>query len=411
MKNVFSITMILLLTLSGCENEHYPLIPGEVRKTIESAGRNNIEFMEAVVEFRHPDDSLKLRSLFYLIGGMRGEGYKTFLLQDTAGMLIDYNIRHASSYDSLIALKDSLQKVYGKLHFERHYFGRDVYKITSLFLLSHVNRRYRDWRDNNWQLNYSFDIFAEKILPYRQHFGPHEDWDSIVQDTLLAGFKVTTNDPLVAAERIYSELNTFLLWDARYTENPTDPGWQEMKHNRKGRTEDMAALLTASFRSHNIAAAIDFCPLPIESRQQPTYWVKAFAPDGRKKKFIPYEQQFDTSLRVPKVFRRKYHTYSKPLPEKVPFLNLKYHHLRDGKYRDVTSEYNHTVSLQIPRDSIPSRHDFSRVFLNVKHNNQWIPVAWKYYMDKLVFFKITPGYEYALIDENDQVLYQAFLTE
>ncbi|MGM0566321.1 MAG: hypothetical protein ACQESX_06160 [Bacteroidota bacterium] len=411
MKNVFSAAVIFFLALSGCEHEHYPLIPGQVRETIESAGRNNIEFMEAVVEFRHPDDSLKLKSLFYLVGGMRGEGYKTFLLQDTSRKLIDYNIRHASSYDSLVALKDSLRNVYGKLHFERHYFGRDVYKITSPFLISHVNRRYRDWQDNKWLQPYSFGMFTEKILPYRQHFGPHENWDSIVRDTLLPGFQVSTDDPLLAADRIYAELKNFLSWDARYTENPTDPGWQEMKSDRKGRTEDMAALLVAAFRSYSIAAAIDFCPLPLESREQPTYWVQAFSPDGRRKHFIPFKKQLDTSGRFPKIFRRTYHTYNNPLPEKTPFLNLKYHHLRDGKYRDVTHEYNETVSLQIPRDSIPGRHDFSRVFLHVEYNNQWIPVAWKYYMDKMLFFKITPGFRYALFDEKEQILYQTLVEE
>ncbi len=411
MKNVFSVVVIFFLVFSGCEDKNYPLIPGEVRETIESAGRNSIEFMEAVVEFRHPEDSLQLESLFYLIAGMRGEGYKTFLLQDSIGNLIDYNIRHTSSYDSLIALKDSLAKVYGQLHFERHYFGRDVYITTSPFLISHVNRRYHDWRDNKWYHQYSFEMFTEKILPYRQHCGPHDNWDSIVQDTLLRDFHLDTHDPFEAAGRIYAELDGFLTWDARYTENPTDPGWPEMKHDRKGRTEDMAALLVAAFRSHNIAATIDFCPLPLESRKQPTYWVQAFAPDGSKRQFVPYNQQLDTSARFPKVFRRTYHTYNEPLPENVPFLNLKYHHLRDGKYRDVTHEYNKTVSLQIPRERLPNRHDFSRVFLHVEHDNQWIPVAWKYFIDNMLFHKITPGYNYALFDEKDRMLYQTFVEE
>lgn len=411
MKNIFLAVIFLFLAHLGCEQVHYPLIPDEVGKTIDAAGENNIEFMEAIVKYRQPADSLKLRSLFYLIAGMRGQGYKTFLLQDKSGNLLDYNIRRTSSYDSLMALKNMFRETHDGLYFAQHYFGKDIYIIASSFLISHVQRRFHTWQQNKWSVDYPFEMFTEKILPHRQHEGPYEDWDKIVHDTLLHNFQVKHHDPILVAEQISEKLDGFLVWDARYTENPTDPGWQELKQDRKGRTEDMAALLVAALRAYSIAATIDFCPLPVESLNKPTYWVQVFAPDGRKRQFVPFKDTLSEPMKYPKVFRRTYQTYNEPLPENSSFLDLKYHHLRDGKYRDVTHEYNRTVSLRIPDEELTPRHDFSKVFLHVQYCNQWVPVAWKFFSDNLVFHKITPGYEYALFDEHDQILYKTFLTE
>jgi|GEM_PF-1653855 hypothetical protein len=406
MKYVITLLIVLLFFFSGCKRDSYPLVPASVRKTIDLSGRNNIEFLKAIVSYREPADSLQLRSLFYLLSGLPQHGYRTYLLHDSSGRLIDYNIRELPSYDSLKAYKQVLGGKYGAVEFRRHHLGKDVYKVESSFLRDHIQARYQAWQNNPWAAHYTFKDFTTFILPYRHHHGPLDDWHTIITDTVLPKPGVNTSDPLVAADSIISTVKSYLHWDARYIENPTDQGWGEMKRHRQGRTEDMAAMWVAALSSYGVAASVDYLPAPQEYAHETTYWVAARDHQGNRKLYYPFGDTLQRPSRFPKVFRRTFQTYNEALPDRGEFLQLKYHHLEDGKYRDVTDEYAETVTVTIQKEQFQPQPTFSRVFLNVKHRDEWIPVAWKYYLDRLIFTKIVAGYSYALTDRQGNILYQ-----
>lgn len=406
MKYIVALLMMTLIPFSGCRQDTYPLIPGSVRNTIDLSGRNNIEFMRAIVGYRSPEDSLQLKSLYYLLSGLPQHGYRTYLLQDSTGELLDYNIREAPSYDSLLKQKSVLKALHGPLHFKRYYFGKDVYKIDASYLVDHIDRRYRSWQHNRWSANYSFDDFLEYILPHRTASGPLDDWHTVFADTLLQSVNIQSDNPSAVADTIIGCLGGYLDWDARYIENPTDQGWQEMKSHRQGRSEDMAAFVAAALRTFGIAASVDYLPLAQESAHQVTYWVAIHGHQGAKSMYYPFSDTLEIPRRFPKVFRRKYQSYNKPLPPEDAFLGLQYHHMEDGKYRDVTNEYMETTTVEISKNLFEPQHDFSRVFLNVSYGGNWIPVAWKYYLNRLVFTNIVPGFSYALTDKHGNILYQ-----
>lgn len=407
MKIRWVILIIAFLAVESCDNKQYPYVPENVRNTLDSSGRNYIEFLEAIVDYRKPEDSLKLESLYYLIAHMPSHGYRTYLLQDEDGMLIDFNIRDHQNFERTVEILDSIELKHGNLHFIRHYFGKDVYVVDSDFLEQLVDSGFHTWRTNPWSSGYSFEVFKKKILPKRLNSGPLDDWMTIVKDTLLPGFSPEGEDPFVVADQIYNRLKGFLLWDERYTQNPTDQGWAEMNKHRRGRSEDAAVLLTAALRTFGIAADIDFIPQALESNEYATYWVVVWDAQGNKKFYYPFSDSLEKPTGFPKVFRRTYHSYHPKLyPDSVVRM-LHFHHLEQGDYRDVTDQYVRTTDLTISKDSINNVSDFERIFLSLKVGRTLTPVDWKYFhSDKLRFLKTNPSVTYVLTDEDGQTLYE-----
>lgn len=289
MKIRWVILIIAFLAVESCDNKQYPYVPENVRNTFDRSGRNYIEFLEAIVNYRNREDSLKLESLYYLIAHIPSHGYRTYLLQDENGMLIDFNIRDHKNFDRTVEIFDSIKLKQEDLHFVRHYFGKDVYVVESNFLEQLVDSGFHTWKTKPWSSGYSFEVFKKKILPKRLNSGPLDDWMTIVKDTLLPDFEPQDDDPFLVADQVYNRLKGFLTWDERYTQNPTDQRWAEMNKHHSGRSEDAAVLLTAALRSYGIAAAIDFIPLKLESSEYATYWVVVWDALGNKRFYYPFE--------------------------------------------------------------------------------------------------------------------------
>lgn len=407
MKNL-CIWLFFLFFIASCTKAPYPIVPEEVSATINKSGKNYVELLEAIVEYRKPEDSLKLKSLYYLLAHYPSHGYRTYLLHDTNGELIDYNIRDAKSYYELLQYRDSLARQHGELAFKRHYFGKDIYKLAAEQLVDHVDRSYSIWKNSPWDSAYAFETFLHYILPMRLNSGPNDDWISIIRDTLLTDFRYSEKNVFKVADSIINAVKPFMKWDARYTQNPTDQGWVTMKNDNAGRCEDMAVLMVAALRAHGIASAIDFIPLPLEPVDEISYWVTVWDPQGNKKRYFP----FDDTLKLPtvftKVFRRRFHSYNQHLPEDAAYESLDFQHLEQANYRDVTKEYHQVKMLELPAEYVSGKvQDFAKVFLYLPHQEKWIPVDWKYFhTDILTFSNYLPGIPFLLKTKQGYLVYE-----
>lgn len=406
MKNFFLIITAMLM-FSACKKESYPILPDYVSDAIHMSGRNYIEMMDAVVTYSDSKDSLKLQSLFYLIGHLPDHGYRTYLLQDSLGVLIDYNIKNYKTYDFLLESKDTIISKHGPLHFFRHYYGMDLFKMKSDLLIDQVERSFSVWDRGFQGARYSFEMYQENILPSRLNCGPLDRWKTIVADTLLPNYSHT--DVFMAANEIVDTVCQIVKYDPRFVENPTDQGWSEIRQFGYGRTEDMATVSCAALRTYGIAAAIDFIPVPQEIPYTASYWLSVWNPQGERQTIYPSSEHLHNPTTYPKVFRRTYFTYHDILPKDSIYLNLRYHHLENGKFKDVTDEYLNTTTLSIPKEEVTAVSPFSRVFLSVWYQNQWIPVDWRYFNDDLYFRKVAKGFHYALTDREGAILYQVSL--
>ncbi|MEA3504035.1 MAG: hypothetical protein U9R32_02410, partial [Bacteroidota bacterium] len=134
--------VFLLISLFSCNRDSYPFIGKEVRETIVLSGINNVELMKAIVKYTNRKDSLKLEMCFYLIKEMKNHSHKTYLLRDSLGQLVDYNISEFNSINEVIEHKNSVINKSGEVRFYRHYNGEDVYKITGVYIVNQVERAF-----------------------------------------------------------------------------------------------------------------------------------------------------------------------------------------------------------------------------------------------------------------------------
>lgn len=405
----FVYIIILILLTGSCRRGIYPLVPEDVRNTIDASGKNYIEFIEAITAFRAPRDSLKLHSLYYLIGNMKGQGLKTHLLQDSTGILVDYNIREHDSYNKLIAFKDSIDSRRGPLHFIKHYYGSDSYAISAGDLINHVNLTFGAWQNKSWSSAYPFDVFCSKVLPYRMN---DAHLDSLRQNLKIlskADFTLKTNDVFQMAGQVVKKVERDVTFDKRYVEHPTDRMLQWGKNNQRGRTEDAAVLAVSMLRRLGIACAIDFVPYPKESGKRVDYWIAVWDTKGETKRYFPFADSLEVISQPVKVFRRTFNTYNHPLPNDSVFRLLKYQHLKSGKYKDVTSEYRQTVSWRVEPEELGVFDKFNPVILFAETPEGWMAIDWRYFTKTHLFRELSPNRKYALKTSEGKVLLEKYL--
>jgi hypothetical protein len=398
--------VVLVFLFSACQEETYPLVPEKVRQVIFFSDVNYIEFVEAINQFRKPEDSLKLQALYFLIGNMPNNGYRTYLLQDAFGRYVDYNIDDFSGYESIVVFRDSLEKAVGPLKFVRHYKAADQYLVRAEEMVQHVNHSFLVWNQTYPEGKYDFDSFCKWILPPRVNQTKWYAWDSILSSChVMKNMSLQHQNIFEDANYLINQFRDSFDYNPLYVENPTDLEWERLRKTKQGRLEDVLSLMVMALRYQGIAATLDFIPVPLESIDTAFWWIVVKAPSGSQQIFHPYASQLKIPTHFPKVFRRDYRSYNDPLPDKKAYKSLKYHHLADGKYKDVTSEYVNTFTWRVAKSNVARVHDFERVFLHVRYNHQWIPVDFSFYQDSLAFFQVAEGYPYALLDSAGNMLY------
>jgi len=401
--------VLLAFIFPSCRKEIHPLVPESVRKTIDESGTNRIEFIKSIARYQDLNDTVKLNALYYLIENMRGHGYKTYLLQDSKGKLVDYNIREYDSYKALIKAKDSVSNRRGSLKFIRHYFGPDKFYVTAQELNQQVNHSYQQWKTNPWSKNYSFDMFCEKILPYRSNDAVLDSIFRINNEIRSDKKTFQDRDVFKIAGQVLDSVESRMSFDKRFLEHPTDRMPAYIKTNQKGRTEDAAALMVNMLRNSGIACAIDYVPYPGERGDAVTYWVVVWDAEGNRQSFYPFKDSLRVISHPVKVFRRTYHTYNRPLPDDSLYRFLKYHQLKDGKYKDVTEEYIPTTSWHVSLNELGGVDKLQPVFLVVQTNSGWLPIDWRYFTKSHLFRELAPGKRYALMDHEGNVLTEKML--
>ncbi|MCF8231396.1 MAG: hypothetical protein K9J27_04335 [Bacteroidales bacterium] len=412
-KRVLLYSFLLAIILISCRKGIYPTIPEGVRFSMDKSGINRIEFVEAITKYKDPKDSLRLQALYSLIDNMKGHGYRTYLLQDTTGAYIDYNIREYDNYHELKKSKDSIEESRGPLHFIRNYYGPDLYKITSRDMVMQVENSFFAWQHYSWSENYSFDTFCRNILPYRSNSAMFFDTTGMRAARLPVKKKdITSEDVFTVAKKIMDILESQVVFDKRFVEHPTDQLLTNTPKKMRGRTEDAAALFVNTLRSLGIAAAIDFVPYPRETGEYIDYWVVVWNAEGKKRTYHPFSGSLKIHPDPVKVFRRSYETYNTPLPDDSLFRLMKYHHLKTGMHKDVTDEYQtKTTSWKVFPHEITPLNKFKPVILAIRNDNKWLPVDWAYFTKPHLFRKLKPGESYALINAEGKVFLEKSFPE
>lgn len=410
-KRILLYSFLLAIIFISCRNGNYPTVPESVRICMEKSGINKIQFVEAIAKYSNPEDSLRLQALYYLIENMRGHGLRTYLLQDKTGAFIDYNIREYDSYQELKKARDSIEDYRGPLQFIRHYYGRDLYELKSRDMIMQVERSFSAWQHFSWGEAYSFDTFCHRILPYRSNSALLDTTGGIGGSLSIEKKDILNEDVFTVAQKIKEILESKVAFDKRFIEHPKDRLLINSPGKMQGRTEDVAALFVNTLRSVGIAAAIDYVPHPLETGEYIDYWVVVWDGEGQKRTYYPFSDSLKIHRDPIKVFRRSYETYNDPLPDDSLFRLMKYHHLKTGKYIDVTDEYKSTTSWKISPGAIKPLDKFKPMILAIRHNNSWLPIDWAYFTKPCLFRELKRGERYALINAKGKVFVEKTIPE
>jgi hypothetical protein len=369
--------MVLALILAACTaTSPYP---PDVEEALVAAGDNSSELKAVLSHYASSDDTLKLQAAQYLIGNMEGHCFATYVLQDTAGNEVEFDVLDYPDFDALRAAIDSLEEQLGELDFERGEKNEDLDVVTSDFLIGQIDYAFRAWREKPWAKGLSFNAVLEYILPYRGSNEPLEPW----RETFWKMYgdidenMADPSDPIEAATLINDDIKTWFTFDPRFYYHPTDQGLSEMRSNGLGRCEDMTNVTIYAMRANGLAVTSDYTPHWANSGGNHA-WNAVVSPDGTVIPFMGAESSpgnYSLANLLAKVYRKMYSkqkdnlTFQNRKQEAVPGW------LAGKSYRDVTADYADVcdVSIAFTRE-IPDSVDIA--YLCVFNSGEWRAIHW-----------------------------------
>ena len=160
MKNLLLCCLAATLAVSSCQKT-------SIRQTLEKAGENRRE-LETVLE-HYKNEPLKEKAARFLLENMDGHFAHTGEAVDVYDNYMDSVFRHCNGdrvfwimkYDTI------LQRTGLDLELSQDERLYDAQSVTADFLTEHIDSAFTVWQQN-WNKQYSFEMFCRYVLPYRE---------------------------------------------------------------------------------------------------------------------------------------------------------------------------------------------------------------------------------------------------
>lgn len=381
------VLMAGLFLFLQCTRSPYPT---DVQQALKKAGNNRVELEKVLKHYSQPQDSLKLKAAYYLIGNMPGHGYVTYVLKDTAGKEVPFNVLDYPDYKTMVAAWDSIAAIRGKLDYFKKEFIEDVRVIKADFLIKNIDLSFKAWREKPWARFLTFDQFCRYVLPYRGTNEPLEDWRSYFYrkyrglDSVFAGSK----DVVKVASAINEDLKSWFKFDSRFYRHPTDQGLSEMLKTKMGRCEDMANLAIFAMRANGLAVTSDYTPYWADAANNHA-WNALIDTSG---KAIPFmgslfdPGKYTLPNRIAKVYRKTYEYQKGNLIFRVRNKYKIPRWLSGKSYIDVTAQYVPTADVTMHL-TIPHPDTVHYAYLSVFNTGEWKAIQWGEIKDGKATFK------------------------
>jgi hypothetical protein len=368
--------VILILVFAGCGKSPYP---DDVNKALKDAGDNRAELEKVLTHYSAMGDTLMLQSAYYLIGNMEGHCYATYVLHDSSGAEVEFDVTDYADYNELVSAADSIEDARGELDFDKDTLIYDAQIITADFLIDNIDYAFKAWREKPWAKGMSFENFCEYVLPYRGSNEPLENWRESFWDK-YARIDTAMSDPaepIEAAALVNQDIITWFGFDPRYYYHPTDQGLSEMMASGLGRCEDMTNLTIFAMRSVGLAVTSDYTPHWANSGNNHA-WNSILTAEGKVIPFMGAESDpgsYKLHNKAAKVYRKTFGKKKQNLifqdrkQEKVPGW------LAGKSYVDVTPDYVDVCDVTITFDKeIPDSVDIA--YLCVFNSGEWRAIHW-----------------------------------
>ncbi len=370
--------MLISVVSMSCLKSKKPGIPEPVRKVIGLSGLNKAEFLTPMVLFEAAKDSLKLKSLYYLIANMGGHYEITWQIQDSTGKAYSFPINDYPDYKTLKRHLRLLREKVGELKVVHDSIFLDVKTVKAGLLTQNIDTAFKYWQHPVYKRHiYSFDDYCNFILPYRVANEKAEPFRSYMTakygESIFSVFNDTKIDLISLVGRIHQVVTGDIRYDKRFELHYDYPTLSEIANAHRGNFRDIAIYEVKVFRSFGVASTMDYCPWFADSSDG-YFWPVVLMPNHH---FIPVfypgisVDNLTTPGKLPKVYRRKYSDDStslfrvKKIKEHTPAF------LGQFNYDDVTDEYVETADVSV------SLTDTARyAYLAVFNNGRWHPVQW-----------------------------------
>lgn len=304
MKNLLLCCLAATLAVSSCQKTG-------IRQTLEKAGENRRE-LETVLE-HYKNEPLKEKAARFLLENMDGHFAHTGEAVDVYDNYMDSVFRHCNGdrvfwimkYDTI------LQRTGLDLELSQDERLYDAQSVTADFLTEHIDSAFTVWQQN-WNKQYSFEMFCRYVLPYRIGNEKTSFWRRTftVPSWVREAYAPNQDNSTYAygmANDILGGMRSVIYYPPQFL---PDLPLTALEHVKSASCKEYAHLCVAVLRAHGLPATIDFTP-QWGNRGLGHEWC-VFFPDNHS--FIPFnpgERLGDHFMkrkedRLTKVFRQTY---------------------------------------------------------------------------------------------------------
>jgi len=392
----------VFMLAQSCLKSDNPGLPADVVDAIAQTGHNRVELTKTIGHFIDTDDSIYLKSAFFLIANIPQQYAVDYTIKNEKNQEIDFKPENFVSYDAIENWWNTQQIKGYRLFYEAKKFSVDKDTISAELLISTINQAVSS-RSYPWAKAFTTADFFQYILPYRFENEHIYDWrTAILSDfSWIAESAKTSTKAEDVIQLINDYVNTNFVFDKRYLRVASVQTYPEIMLSRRGNQSDLAHLKASIARSFGIPATIDYTPYLADSISG---FFFAVAQDSRGK-FNPMLPVNSIDLfkknKIPKVYRRIF------VLNEASLFAQKNHRLKTPPYighyhyLDVSSDYLSVENIDFRNNTSDTLY-----YIGVHNDKKWRAVDWTISKDSLVSFRdMGKGINYQLlIMQNDSLV-------
>ena len=298
-----------LVVVSSCTSS----IPKNVSEALELSGKNKVELQKVLDYYSAPQDSLKLKAAYFLIGNMLHHHYISGANIEKYTVVFDSleKIERKSINRKILVANTMIDSLNKKLFLFPEKI-RDIESIHSEYLIENIEYSFKAWNENPSQVNLSFKEFCNYVLPYRSQnevlekgsrkfFYEKYHW---VLDSLKAGKDVEKTI-------IQMMSGTYFRYDWRRVDYPYSYKITELEKKGFGTCSDITPYWVSALRSIGIPCAYESIPHWGNHHSSGHDWLAVKIKDSFKPTdpFIPKFNILDEIIKkgsTPKVYRKTF---------------------------------------------------------------------------------------------------------
>lgn len=378
MKHLLILYIILIPIISVAQKTY----PTEIEAVLKQAKNNRHELEKALKYFYKTGDSLKIKSINFLIVNMPIHKSYNYYWVDENGERVAYNELDYPTFKEAVTALDLLKAQKSKLH-PVTFIYRDIDSIKANTLIENINFACDIWAKTPNKERVSENDFLEYILPYRTSVEPLQNWRKKYAER-FSGL-INSKEPLDTQIFKFGSSTKNWFTNTRGINEQKEPlprlGALQLLSRQNSTCDDIAGLVTFMARSQGWAATVDFVPAwATASGAHFSNYINM--PPSLKHHYDAVNGNFlDTLAREPsKVLRT---TYSIQKETIAAILNddttqIPSGFLRGQNYIDVTNEYWETSNVETKlftnSSNTTSLKNASVVYLSVWNYARWQPV-------------------------------------